>query len=336
MEAQARTRAAPDGQAPLSPPVVTGKQRELSRNTIVKGAAMTFSQAQDRLTLATDVVPAPLVTADQRELVMRTVAQGATPQELELFLYDCARQGVHPLDRLLHFTKRGGRYTPVTSIDLMRIRASETGDYAGNDEYEFTGTPGRAGFKAVARVWRLVQGQRVAFTRPARWEEYCPPAGQDHMWRRMPHVMLGKCAEAQALRAGFPRQLHGSYVAEEMDAGERREVSAEEFDRRADLPATDPAGNLEPVIDHTKSRRPGREAPRQAVTITQAQAKRLWVVAKAHGWTEIDVRQLLQSHGVTHTADIRRDQYDGLIAALEAGVEGKTDGDTTPGPMDNP
>ena len=73
-------------------------------------------------------------------------------------------------------------------------------------------------------MWRLVQGQRVAFTRSARWEEYCPPTGQDHMWRRMPHVMLGKCAEAQALRAGFPRQLHGSYVAEEMDAGERREL----------------------------------------------------------------------------------------------------------------
>ena len=27
------------------------------------------------------------------------------------------QQGVHPLDKLIHFTKRGGRYTPITSID---------------------------------------------------------------------------------------------------------------------------------------------------------------------------------------------------------------------------
>jgi phage recombination protein Bet len=262
----------------------------------------TFTQAQDRLALATDVTPAPIVTAAQRELVTRTIAKDATPQELELFLYDCARQGVHPLDRLLHFTKRAGRYTPVTSIDLMRIRASETGDYAGNDEYEFTGTPGRPGFKAVARVWRLVQGQRVAFTRPARWEEYCPPAGQDHMWRRMPHVMLGKCAEAQALRAGFPRQLHGSYVAEEMDAGERRDVDTE-----SDAPPKPPV------------RQP---------TITQAQAKRLWTVAKSSGWTEPDVKALYQRHGFDHTASITRDRYDAILAELEGGTEGQSHDDT--------
>lgn len=273
----------------------------------------TFTQAQDRLTLATDVTPAPIVTADQRELVLRTIAQGATAQELELFLYDCARQGVHPLDRLLHFTKRAGRYTPVTSIDLMRIRASETGDYAGNDEYEFTGTPGRPGFKAVSRVWRLVQGQRVAFTRPARWEEYCPPAGQDHMWRRMPHVMLGKCAEAQALRAGFPRQLHGSYVAEEMDAGERRDDGSRD------------------EIETTDLRQPRAPVAPKVQTITKAQAQRLWTIAKREGWTEADVKALLQARGHEHTADIPRDQYDDIIAALWR-TEGKTDGDDTPEP----
>ena len=262
----------------------------------------TFNQAHDRMTLATEVVPAPIVTADQRELVTRTIAKDATPQELELFLYDCARQGVHPLDRLLHFTKRGGRYTPVTSIDLMRIRASETGDYAGNDEYEFTGTPGRAGFKAVARVWRLVQGQRVAFTRPARWEEYCPPTGQDHMWRRMPHVMLGKCAEAQALRAGFPRQLHGSYVAEELDAGERRE------------------------LDEARSRRHRTQSdtavPAQA-TISQAQAKRLWTMAKAHGWTEADVKALLPVPRVRAHRRHSAREYDALCSRSRRDTQGR-------------
>jgi phage recombination protein Bet len=36
-------------------------------------------------------------------------------------------------------------------------------------------------------------------------------------WKSMPHVMLGKCAEAQALRRGWPDALSGLYVQEEMD-----------------------------------------------------------------------------------------------------------------------
>ena len=39
-------------------------------------------------------------------------------------------------------------------------------------------------------------------------------------------------------------------------------ISAEEFDRLSDLPADDPAGDMEPYIDHAKTRRPGREIQR--------------------------------------------------------------------------
>ena len=161
------------------------------------------------------------VTADQLDLVKKTIATGATDAELKLFLYDCGRQGVHPLDRLLHFTKRGGKYTPVTSIDLMRIRAAETGDYAGSDDAVFAagshGAVVAVVVSASVTVWRLVQGTRCPFTATARWSEYCPAQGQDHMWRKMPHTMLAKCAEALALRKGFPRQLAGLYAREELD-----------------------------------------------------------------------------------------------------------------------
>ena len=39
-------------------------------------------------------------------------------------------------------------------------------------------------------------------------------------------------------------------------------ITAEEFDRRSDLPVDDPAGDMEPYIDHAKTRRPGREVQR--------------------------------------------------------------------------
>jgi phage recombination protein Bet len=164
-----------------------------------------------------DTLVAPAVTAEQADLVKRTVAPDATADELKLYLFDCARQGVHPLDKLIHFTKRGGRYTPITGIDFMRTRAGDTGECAGIDDAIFTGTPKGADFAATVTVFRLVQGQRCAFSATARWSEYCPQPGQDHMWRKMPHTMLGKCAEALALRKGFPRQLAGLYAREELD-----------------------------------------------------------------------------------------------------------------------
>jgi phage recombination protein Bet len=170
-----------------------------------------------------------VVTNDQLALVKRTVANGATEAELKLYLYDCARQGVHPLDRLLHFTKRGGRYTPVTSIDLMRIRAAETGEYAGSDDALFDADrlPQKLNEPpsgARVTVWRLVQGTRCAFTATARWAEYYPGDASGTMWRKMPHTMLAKCAEALALRKGFPRQLAGLYATEELDQADAKSV----------------------------------------------------------------------------------------------------------------
>src|SRR5437588_4903513 len=39
-------------------------------------------------------------------------------------------------------------------------------------------------------------------------------------------------------------------------------ITAEEFDRAADLPVEDPAGDLTPYLDLAKARRPGREVQR--------------------------------------------------------------------------
>lgn len=197
----------------------------------------------------TELVPtngaalAPVVTNAQLDVVRNTIAKDATPAELQLYLYDCARQGVHPLDRLLHFTKRSGRYTPVTSIDLMRARAAETGDHAGTDNPYFEGTPETDDFTATVTVYRLVQGQRCAWSATARWAEYKPSGGDsgngDRMWKKMPYLMLGKCAEALALRKAFPRQLSGVYTPEEMAQSERpAQQSQASYNPPADTPRT--------------------------------------------------------------------------------------------------
>jgi phage recombination protein Bet len=210
---------------------------------------------------------APVVTADQLELVKRTVASGATDAELKLYLYDCQRQGVHPLDRLLHFTKRGGKYVPVTSIDLMRIRAAETDEYAGSDDACFLGG-GDYPTSATVTVWRLVQGQRYAFTATARWAEYKPDQN-DFQWRKMPHTMLAKCAEALALRKGFPRQLAGLYAREELDQATERSAAVdpntgEVFDAENGNGTPKPAGYDDWLADMDATADEGTAALRQA------------------------------------------------------------------------
>lgn len=164
------------------------------------------------------------VTNEQVELVRSTIARDATSAEMRLFLYDCQRQGVHPLDKLIHFTKRGGRYVPITSIDFMRRQAGATGAYAGADDGEFTGEPGKPGCSCKVTVYRLVQGVRCAWSATARWEEYYPGEAQGQMWRKMPHVMLAKVAEALALRKAFADVLHGLYTREEMDQAQEKPV----------------------------------------------------------------------------------------------------------------
>lgn len=158
-----------------------------------------------------------VITEDQITLIKTTIAKDATNDELALFFYDCRRRGVHPLDKLIHLTKRVGKYTPVTSIDFFRARAAETREHMGTDDAAFAGTPKSDGFLATVTVYRKVQGEKCAFTATARWVEYCPDKGYDFMWQKMPHGQLGKCAEALALRKGFPQELADLHTWEEME-----------------------------------------------------------------------------------------------------------------------
>src|SRR5262245_47219596 len=129
-------------------------------------------------------------------LVKRTVAPNATDDQLAMFLHDCERRGVHPLDKLIVFTNAGGKYTPITTIDFVRPSAADSGDMAGSDDAVFTITAGKPE-SATVTVYRLTNGARYAYAATARLKEYYR---NTPTWNHMPHTMLAKCAEALALR----------------------------------------------------------------------------------------------------------------------------------------
>ncbi len=286
--------------------------------------------------MSTDLakLDAPPVTSDQLDLVRRTVAAGATADELKLYLYDCARQGVHPLDKLLHFTKRGGKYTPVTSIDLMRTRAADTGEYAGSDvplyisdDGVWSSAPAATSVPtaAMVTVYRLVQGQRCKFEAVARWQEYCPPSGQDHMWRKMPHTMLAKCAEALALRKGFPRQLAGLYAKEEMDQAGLPTPVPDRAPERPPAAQVPPAATMR-VEGHRMADADAAPSVLEtelppAPVISDAQAKRLFAISRSAGWTTEALKGWLLSKGILSTKAITKADYDVLCKAIESGPQ---------------
>jgi phage recombination protein Bet len=184
------------------------------------------------------------IDPEKVDLIKSTVAPTATHEELKLFLYQCSRTGLDPLAKQIYFQKRFNKrrqkaeLTIITGIDGYRLVADRTGQYAGNDDPVFDDEEHPR--KATVTVYKLIGDQRCPFSASARWDQYYPGDEQGFMWRKMPHLMLGKCAEALALRKAFPAELSGLYIKEEMDQADQEPAAT---------PAVKPAASVKPQPD---------------------------------------------------------------------------------------
>lgn len=267
----------------------------------------------------------PVLDDQKLELLKRTICSGATDDEFQLFVHACRRTGLDPFMRQIHAVKRWDNrarretMSIQTGIDGYRLIADRTGKYAGSDDYLFddglsqyahlSASKGKPPATATVTVYKLVGGQRVPFTATAAWDAYVPAEKQRFMWAKMPYVMLGKCAEALALRKAFPAELSGVYTHEEMaQAGAERPSE----------------GN---VKERLRERAEGLKAEKNgAAPISNPQMKRLWAIArecvKDAGCDDVSeaseqlVRGVLEAFGLDSTSKIRRDQYDEIVERI--------------------
>ena len=177
------------------------------------------------------------LTRSQVELIKRTVAKGASDDELRLFVQVCKGANLNPFLRQVHLVPRwdsriGAEVRTIqVGIDGFRAVAESSNQYAGNDDPIFENEKEieygqkekkkiMVPLKSTVTVYKLMEGQRMAFTATARWDEYYPGDKMGFQWHIRPYLMLGKCAEALALRKAFPKLLSGMYAQEEMDKGQ--------------------------------------------------------------------------------------------------------------------
>lgn len=160
-------------------------------------------------------------------LVKAGIVPEGTPKEMvDVFAGFCREKNLSPVQRQVHLVRRGNKFTIQTGIDGFRTLAERTEKYAGSDDYLFD--EGLTEFQmikegrnkpitATATIHKLLpNGQIFPSKATARWDEYYPGEQLGFMWKKMPFLMLGKCAEALALRKAFPEALSGVYADEEM------------------------------------------------------------------------------------------------------------------------
>jgi phage recombination protein Bet len=228
-------------------------------------------------------------TSRQLDTIKRTVARDTNDDEFNLFIEYARSKQLDPFSKQIIavvYSKDNAEKRKMTIIvtqDGQRVLASRCRDYRpAETEPEFiiqaclkcpTNPLGLE--KVTITLWKQDSG---AVWHPVKgwayWDEYAPvkeewaysqeenkrkPTGKLTLdasgnWAKMPRVMLAKCANMVALRAGWPETFSGLYVEEEMERTVVQDRTASELvemereDRR--MKSISMSDDEYPFVDH--------------------------------------------------------------------------------------
>lgn len=204
-------------------------------------------------------------TAAQLQIIKATVAKDTNAQEFDLFMQACSSYGLDPFRKQIHavvYNKDNDakrKMTIIVSRDGLRVLAHRCGDYRpasepaviAYDEAMQGPTNPKGIISATVTLWKQdKRGEWFKVSGEAYWDEFAPvtdewaydeaerkrkPTGRKVLdasgnWAKMPIVMITKCAESQALRAGWPETFGNLYSEEEMDRLQTETTASETLD----------------------------------------------------------------------------------------------------------
>lgn len=191
-------------------------------------------------------------TAPQLKVIKDTVAKDTNPTEFNLFLEACRSYGLDPFRKQIHavvYSKNDEakrKMTIIVSRDGLRVLAHRCRDYRPASDpalivydADAKGPTNPKGIvSATVKLWKQDnRGEWYPVIGEAYWDEFAPvadewafdeesrkrkPTGKKVLdasgnWAKMPIVMITKCAESQALRAGWPETFGNIHAEEEME-----------------------------------------------------------------------------------------------------------------------
>lgn len=247
---------------------------------------------------------------EQVALLKRTVAKGTTDDEFALFLWVAKKHHLDPMTRQLHCVKRFSTAlnTEVMSIqvgiDGYRSMAARYPDFGAIEEPEYELEPdGKTLLLARVRVWK--KGFEHPTVAVAYWREYVPDLAKSasFMWKKMPRLMLGKVAEALALRKAWP-DLSDIYTDEEMEqANDRNAPSGREISS-----ASEPTNGSREAAQQVAQRKIAEAAQTKSdapvQTITKAHWDAFLETARQTGWKPSEISAFLERHNWEAGRDI--------------------------------
>lgn len=205
------------------------------------------------------------MTPKQISLVKNTVAKDCNNEEFDLFCEVARAKGLDPflgqiIPMVFNKDKADKRkMTIIISRDGQRVIAQRCGDYRPaskpaiyeTDKAMMSPINPQGIISATTFLWKQdpKSGEWYEVAGQAFWEEFAPvsdewvydqeagkrkPSGKKTLdssgnWCRMPRLMIAKCAEMQALRAGWPEQFTGLYDEAELDRAKVLDMTATEI-----------------------------------------------------------------------------------------------------------